>query len=105
MGATVDRERIMDAVISLANRLNATPAQVALRWVMDQDGITSAIIGVRNLKQLNDNMGAADLEDGPGDLEGAGPGIAATADVSFGAGDDDAAAPPGAAELTRAQRG
>lgn len=62
MGATVDRERIMDAVISEAERLGATPAQVALRWVMDQEGITSAIIGARNLEQLNDNLGAADLD-------------------------------------------
>jgi len=62
MGATVDRERIMDAVISEAERLGVTSAQVALRWVMDQEGITSAIIGARNLEQLNDNLGAADLE-------------------------------------------
>jgi aryl-alcohol dehydrogenase-like predicted oxidoreductase len=62
MGATVDRERIMDAVISEAERLGVTPAQVALRWVMNQEGITSAIIGARNLEQLNDNLGAADLE-------------------------------------------
>jgi len=62
MGASVDRERVMDAVISEAERLHATPAQVALRWVMDQEGITSAIIGARNVEQLEDNLGAADLE-------------------------------------------
>ncbi len=62
MGASVDRERVMDAVISEAERLNASPAQVALRWVMDQEGITSAIIGARNLEQLNDNLAATELE-------------------------------------------
>jgi aryl-alcohol dehydrogenase-like predicted oxidoreductase len=62
MGATVDRDRILDAVMSVAEGLNATPAQVALRWVMDQEGITSAIVGARNLEQLDDNLGAADLE-------------------------------------------
>jgi aryl-alcohol dehydrogenase-like predicted oxidoreductase len=62
MGASVDRERVLDAVVSTAQELHATPAQVALRWVMDQEGITSAIIGARNLDQLNDNLGAAELE-------------------------------------------
>jgi aryl-alcohol dehydrogenase-like predicted oxidoreductase len=62
MGATVDREAIMDAVMNVAQGLNATPAQVALRWVMDQEGITSAIVGARNVEQLDDNLGAAELE-------------------------------------------
>jgi aryl-alcohol dehydrogenase-like predicted oxidoreductase len=62
MGASVDRERVMDAVLSVAERMHATPAQVALRWVMDQDGITSAIVGVRNVEQLKDNLGASELE-------------------------------------------
>jgi aryl-alcohol dehydrogenase-like predicted oxidoreductase len=62
MGATVDRDRILDAVIKVAEDLNATPAQVALRWVMEQDGITSAIIGARNVQQLDDNLGAAELK-------------------------------------------
>jgi aryl-alcohol dehydrogenase-like predicted oxidoreductase len=62
MGGQVDRERIMDAVIDVARGLSATPAQVALRWVMDQDGITCAIIGARDVTQLNDNLGGAALE-------------------------------------------
>jgi len=61
MGATVDREAILDAVIKIADGLGATPAQVALRWVMDQDGLTSAIVGARNVEQLYDNLGACDL--------------------------------------------
>ena len=62
MGATVDREQILDTLINIAQGLNATPAQVALRWVMDQEGVTSAIIGARNVEQLDSNLGAADLE-------------------------------------------
>jgi aryl-alcohol dehydrogenase-like predicted oxidoreductase len=62
MGAQVDRERILDAVLAVAKEVNATPGQVALRWVMNQPGLTSAIVGARNLEQLNDNLGAADLE-------------------------------------------
>jgi aryl-alcohol dehydrogenase-like predicted oxidoreductase len=62
MGATVDREAILDALTKVADGLGATPAQVALRWVMDQDGLTSAIVGARNVEQLDSNLGAADLE-------------------------------------------
>ncbi len=61
MGATVDREQILDTLIKIADSLGATPAQVALRWVMDQDGLTSAIVGARNTEQLDDNLGAVDL--------------------------------------------
>jgi aryl-alcohol dehydrogenase-like predicted oxidoreductase len=62
MGASIDRERVLDAVLAVAERMNATPAQVALRWVMDQVGITSAIIGARNVEQLDDNLRASELE-------------------------------------------
>ncbi len=61
MGATVDREAILDTLIKIADGLDATPAQVALRWVMNQDGLTSAIVGARNTEQLDDNLGAVDL--------------------------------------------
>ena len=61
MGATVDREHILETLLNVAQGLNASPAQVALRWVMDQDGITSAIVGARNQEQLDDNLGALDL--------------------------------------------
>ena len=36
-----------------------TPAQVALRWVLERPGITSAIVGARNVQQLIQNLGAA----------------------------------------------
>jgi aryl-alcohol dehydrogenase-like predicted oxidoreductase len=61
MGAAVDRDRILDALIQTAEALGASPAQVALRWVMDQEGITSVIVGARNLGQLDDNLGSLDI--------------------------------------------
>jgi aryl-alcohol dehydrogenase-like predicted oxidoreductase len=62
MGVGVDRERVLDALLEVAREVGATPAQVALRWVMDQDGITSAILGARDLRQLDDNLGALTIE-------------------------------------------
>lgn len=38
-----------------------TPAQLALRWVLDQPGVTSVIPGARNVQQLRGNTRAASL--------------------------------------------
>jgi aryl-alcohol dehydrogenase-like predicted oxidoreductase len=62
MGTGVDRERVLDILLQTAEAIGASPAQVALRWVMDQDGITCAILGARNLAQLDDNLGALDIK-------------------------------------------
>ncbi|XP_035696780.1 uncharacterized protein LOC118430178 [Branchiostoma floridae] len=35
-------------------------AQVSLRWLLQKDVVSSVIIGVKTLQQLEDNMGAAD---------------------------------------------
>lgn len=61
MGAAVDRERVLDALLQIAESVGASLAQVALRWVMDQEGITSAILGARDLAQLDDNLGSLDV--------------------------------------------
>ncbi len=36
-----------------------SPAQVALRWTLQQRAITSAIVGARHTQHLQDNLGAA----------------------------------------------
>jgi aryl-alcohol dehydrogenase-like predicted oxidoreductase len=61
MGTAVDRDRVLDVLLQTAKAIGASPAQVALRWVMDQDGVTCAILGARNLAQLEDNLGALDV--------------------------------------------
>ena len=52
-----------DATLALllerAPQTGRTPAQVALRWVVERPGITSAIVGARNAEQLSQNLGAA----------------------------------------------
>ena len=35
-----------------------TPAQVALRWVMQRPRVTCPIIGAKNMAQLEDNLAA-----------------------------------------------
>jgi len=53
---------VVDAVCDIAKEASVTPAQVALRWVLDQKGMTSVIIGARTIKQLDDNLAADELK-------------------------------------------
>jgi aryl-alcohol dehydrogenase-like predicted oxidoreductase len=53
-----DREAILAALLDVAAGLGRTPAQVALRWVLDRPFITSAIVGARNAAQIADSLGA-----------------------------------------------
>jgi aryl-alcohol dehydrogenase-like predicted oxidoreductase len=55
--------RILDAVREIAEaREGATCAQVALAWLLAQPAVTSVIMGARTMAQLEENLGAADLQ-------------------------------------------
>lgn len=47
---------IIDVLIEIGKQHGVSPAQVALAWVRMQKGITSTIIGAKNIDQLNDNL-------------------------------------------------
>lgn len=53
---------IVVAVEAVAAECGRSPAQVAIRWVMQKAGVASAIIGARTLAQLEDNLRAATFE-------------------------------------------
>jgi L-glyceraldehyde 3-phosphate reductase len=42
-----------------AQKEGKTLAQMALRWVLDHEGVTSVIVGARNKAQLADSLGCA----------------------------------------------
>jgi aryl-alcohol dehydrogenase-like predicted oxidoreductase len=48
----------LQTLLDTARALNRSPAQTALRWVMDQPAITSAIVGARNVQQLGETLAA-----------------------------------------------
>lgn len=50
---------IIDALVDVAEQTGRSPAQVALRWLMQRPGVTAPIIGARTLEQLEDNLAAA----------------------------------------------
>jgi len=59
-----DTERnwaILAEVERVAGELGATQSQVALAWLLTRQVVSSVIIGVRTMTQLDDNLGAADL--------------------------------------------
>lgn len=53
--------RILAAVEAVARELSTTPTAVALRWLMQRPAVTSVIMGVRSVAQLEDNLKAADI--------------------------------------------
>ncbi|MCX5769501.1 MAG: aldo/keto reductase [Candidatus Hydrogenedentes bacterium] len=56
-----NRRRILnmlEKIKPIADGHNATLAQVAINWVVSQRGITSALVGARNEKQVTENAGA-----------------------------------------------
>jgi len=53
---------VVDAVHPIAERLDATVAQVALAWNVAQPGVTAAIAGSRSPEHARANAGAGDLE-------------------------------------------
>jgi aryl-alcohol dehydrogenase-like predicted oxidoreductase len=51
----------IEAVVEVADAHGRSPAQVALAWLLARPGITSAVVGARNERQLADNLEAATL--------------------------------------------
>jgi pyridoxine 4-dehydrogenase len=49
-------------VVKTADRLGATPAQVALAWLLARSGSVALIPGTSSVRHLEENYGAADIE-------------------------------------------
>jgi len=50
--------KLLDALSSIAKKHGKTQSQVAIRWVLQKEPVSSVIIGAKNIQQLEDNMGA-----------------------------------------------
>ncbi|CRK51028.1 Oxidoreductase [Rhodococcus sp. RD6.2] len=59
---TADAGLVVDAVITAADGLGASPLAVALAWVRDQPGVASAIVGARDYAQVTGVLAAEELE-------------------------------------------
>jgi aryl-alcohol dehydrogenase-like predicted oxidoreductase len=61
----IDRERgygIIEALRAVAERHQATPAQIALAWLLSRPAISSVIIAARDNQRLGENIQAVELQ-------------------------------------------
>jgi aryl-alcohol dehydrogenase-like predicted oxidoreductase len=54
--------RVVDAVKQVASRHGASPARVAIAWLLGRPAVSSVIIAARKVEQLEDNIRAVDLQ-------------------------------------------
>lgn len=53
---------VVDALREMAAARNASPAQIALAWLMTKRTVASVLIGANKMAQLDDNLAAADVK-------------------------------------------
>jgi aryl-alcohol dehydrogenase-like predicted oxidoreductase len=53
---------VVDGLRSIAERLGCTVPQLALAWILHQDGVTGAIAGSRDAAHVRDNAAAGDIK-------------------------------------------
>ncbi|HEY2568812.1 MAG TPA: aldo/keto reductase [Candidatus Udaeobacter sp.] len=63
-------QALVDLLAGIAQRKKATPAQIALAWLLAQKPWVAPIPGTTKLKRLEENIGAAAIELTPDDLKG-----------------------------------
>jgi aryl-alcohol dehydrogenase-like predicted oxidoreductase len=61
-------QALIDLLSKIAQRKNATPAQIALAWLLAQKPWIVPIPGTTKLARLDENIGAVAVELTPGDL-------------------------------------
>ena len=68
-GARKANQAVVDLLTAIAARMKATPAQVALAWLLAQKPWIVPIPGTTKLPRLLENLGGASLDLTPGDLQ------------------------------------
>jgi aryl-alcohol dehydrogenase-like predicted oxidoreductase len=66
-----DRERgyaLIEQMQALGARVGASPAQIAIAWLLTRRAVASVLVGASSAKQLADNLGAASVKLAPEDL-------------------------------------
>jgi len=54
--------RVVEALKEVAGRHDASPARVALSWVLGRPAVSSVIVAARKAEQLEDNIRAVDVQ-------------------------------------------
>jgi aryl-alcohol dehydrogenase-like predicted oxidoreductase len=67
--ATERTWNVLDTLFAIAKEVGKTPAQTALRWLLQSPGVTAPIIGARTMKHFEDNLGATGWTLSPEQME------------------------------------
>ena len=67
-GARKSNQALVDLLTKVAKQKNATPAQIALAWILAQKPWVAPIPGTTKLNRLEENIGAASIELSADDL-------------------------------------
>jgi aryl-alcohol dehydrogenase (NADP+) len=59
---------IVDRVADLAKRRHVTPARIALAWILHRPGVTAPIVGASKMEQLEQAIGALDVDLEPSEM-------------------------------------
>ncbi len=62
-------QKLIELLGAMAKKRNATPAQIALAWLLEKEPWIVPIPGTTKLERLEENLGAAEIELTRGDLE------------------------------------
>jgi aryl-alcohol dehydrogenase-like predicted oxidoreductase len=54
--------RVLGVVGDIAGQVGGTPAQVALAWLLHRPEVSSVIVGASTLRQLDENLAAANIQ-------------------------------------------
>lgn len=68
----VDSDRtydVIDELRSIADTHGASPAQIALAWLLHRKSVSTVLLGAKRVEQLQDNLGATKVELEPSDLD------------------------------------
>jgi len=65
-GAEAETNSALEAIRAIARRQGMTLPEIALKWAMSGEGITSSLCGSRNIKELEQNLRAASKPLPPG---------------------------------------
>jgi aryl-alcohol dehydrogenase-like predicted oxidoreductase len=60
--------KLLNALDTVAARRGATPARVALAWLLARPSVTAPIVSATSIEQLSDILGSVELELAPEDL-------------------------------------
>jgi aryl-alcohol dehydrogenase-like predicted oxidoreductase len=52
---------VIDLLEKIGKRIDATPAQISIAWLLARKEVSTVILGARTVAQLDDNLKAADL--------------------------------------------